>query len=196
MIVILGKGCSGKSTIAKILVEEYGYHQIPVISTRPKRNEDDNEYINVSDKEFHELFRGCKLMDNMKIEVANGSTWYYGTRKSDYVDIEPFSNTFVLSDPMRFRIFKSRYDIDDMFPVYIHANSDTIVDRMRDRNFYSCEEINRRMMSDDFNFAKVNISDFEYMATNNSDIHKLTNDIDLAYHHFINNRNILNQDKS
>lgn len=67
LIVISGPSLSGKSTIVNYL-KNNNYNVIKQYTTRPPRNENDNEYHYVSNKDFYFMSKNMKLC---------GTRWYY-----------------------------------------------------------------------------------------------------------------------
>lgn len=55
LFLFVGKSASGKSTIANLLSEKYGYKQIWSYTTRPPRYENESGHIFVSKEEFDNL---------------------------------------------------------------------------------------------------------------------------------------------
>lgn len=78
MIVLVGESASGKSSVEKFLVDNYGYQKIVSYTTREKRdNEVDGvDYHFVSEKEFLHLKESGFFAETA---VYNG--WHYGTAK-------------------------------------------------------------------------------------------------------------------
>lgn len=83
MIVLVGESASGKSSIEKYLVDNYGYKKIVSYTTRPPRNGeiDDVDYHFVDVEKFSEL----KSKDFFA-ETATYRDWYYGVAKEDCTD--------------------------------------------------------------------------------------------------------------
>lgn len=83
MIVLLGESGSGKSSIEKYLVENYGYKKIVSYTTRKPRegevNGVDYRFITVSQ------FRRLKLQ-GFFAETSMYRDWYYGVAKKDCTD--------------------------------------------------------------------------------------------------------------
>lgn len=83
MIVLVGESASGKSSIEKYLVDNYGYNKIVSYTTRQPRegeiNGIDYHFINV------EQFRRLKEQ-NFFAETAIYNGWYYGVAKKDCTD--------------------------------------------------------------------------------------------------------------
>ena len=83
MIVLVGESASGKSSIEKYLVDNYGYNKIVSYTTRqPRENE-----INGIDYHFIsvEQFKSLKKQDFFA-ETAIYNGWYYGVAKKDCTD--------------------------------------------------------------------------------------------------------------
>lgn len=83
MIVLVGKTCSGKTTVANILQEYYNFRRIKTYTTRPPRENEGEEYHFVSDEEFEQMKVENKFFETTQYEVASGDIWKYGTAKSD-----------------------------------------------------------------------------------------------------------------
>lgn len=77
MIVLCGRNGSGKTTVAKKLIEEYGYRKFPSTTTRAPRLSDlPGEYEHVSPEEF--LHRQGKNLFAWHVSHAGAS---YGTER-------------------------------------------------------------------------------------------------------------------
>lgn len=83
MIVLVGESASGKSSIEKYLVENYGYKKIVSYTTREPR---DGEVDGV---DYHYISKELFLMlkkEDFFAETAVYNGWYYGTAKKDCTD--------------------------------------------------------------------------------------------------------------
>lgn len=80
MIVLVGESASGKSSIEKYFVNNYGYKKVVSYTTRsPRPNEVDGvDYHFVSVEEFESLKE-----NGFFAETAVYNDWYYGTAKED-----------------------------------------------------------------------------------------------------------------
>lgn len=83
MIVLIGESASGKSSIEKNLVENYGFKNIISYTTRPPRKGevDGVDYHFINTEQFHEL-----KSKNFFAETATYRDWFYGTAKEDYAN--------------------------------------------------------------------------------------------------------------
>lgn len=83
MIVLVGESASGKSSIEKNLVDNFGFKKIVSYTTRdPRQGEVDGvDYHFIDDATFYEL--ECA---GFFAETAMYNGWYYGTSKKDCTD--------------------------------------------------------------------------------------------------------------
>lgn len=83
MIVLVGESASGKSSIEKYLVENYGYNKVVSYTTRPPREGEvdgvDYHFITVGQ------FKSLKER-NFFAEMAIYRDWHYGVAKEDCTD--------------------------------------------------------------------------------------------------------------
>lgn len=83
MIVLVGESASGKSSIEKHLVKNYGYNKIVSYTTRePREGEVDGiDYHFISVEQFKSLKE-----QSFFAETAIYNNWYYGVAKEDCTD--------------------------------------------------------------------------------------------------------------
>lgn len=83
MIVLVGESASGKSSIERNLVDNYGFKKIVSYTTRKPRQGEVNgiDYYFISIELFHELKE-----QGFFAETAVYNGWYYGTAKNDCTD--------------------------------------------------------------------------------------------------------------
>lgn len=83
MIVLVGESASGKSSIERYIVDNYGYKKIVSYTTRcPRNNETDGiDYHFINKTKFLELKE-----EGFFAETAVYNGWYYGTAKEDCTD--------------------------------------------------------------------------------------------------------------
>lgn len=82
MIVLVGESASGKSSIEKNLVDNYGYKKIVSYTTRqPRQGEVDGiDYHYISENQFIKLQN-----EGYFAEVGEYNGWHYGTAKNDCI---------------------------------------------------------------------------------------------------------------
>jgi guanylate kinase len=83
MIVLVGESASGKSSIEKNLVDNYGYNKIVSYTTRQPREEevDGVDYHFITVEQFYKL-KGQGFF----AETAVYNNWHYGVAKEDCTD--------------------------------------------------------------------------------------------------------------
>lgn len=83
MIVLVGESASGKSSIEKYFVDNYGYNKIISYTTREPREGEVNgvDYHFINQAQFQKL----KEQDFFA-EMAVYNNWYYGVAKKDCTD--------------------------------------------------------------------------------------------------------------
>lgn len=138
MIVLVGESASGKSSIEKYLVENYGYNKVVSYTTRqPRPNEVDGvDYHFVSVDEFLKLKE-----QGFFAETATYNMWHYGTAKEDCTDdkiavltphgLRQISKvdginvlSFYINIPRRDRLIKILQRGDDIEEAYRRSLSD------------------------------------------------------------------------
>lgn len=83
MLVLIGESASGKSSIARYLVNNCDFSNIVAYTTRqPREREIDGiDYHFISESDFENM-ANCQSF----AETANYNGWYYGSAKKDYMD--------------------------------------------------------------------------------------------------------------
>ena len=172
MIVLVGESASGKSSIEKYLVDNYGYNKVVSYTTRsPRPNEVDGiDYHFISIDEFKSLKE-----QGFFAETAIYNNWHYGTAKEDCTDdkiavltphgLRQISKvdginavSFYINVPRRDRLIKILQRGDDIEEAYRRSLSDVgqfdgiadEVDYIINNDGYkkSIEEISREVMKD------------------------------------------------
>lgn len=100
-LVICGETCSGKTTLAKKLEQDYGFKRIVTYTTRKMRpgEVDGVDYHYISEDDF--LLRAMQgfFAEYTTLETEDG-TVYYGSAKSDYIcDDESKKDRLIVLDP-------------------------------------------------------------------------------------------------
>lgn len=138
MIVLVGESASGKSSIERYLVDNYGYNKVVSYTTRqPRPNEVDGvDYHFVSVDEFLKLKE-----QGFFAETATYNMWHYGTAKEDCTDdkiavltphgLRQISKvnginvlSFYIDVPRRDRLIKILHRGDDIEEAYRRSLSD------------------------------------------------------------------------
>lgn len=113
MLIIIGESASGKSSIAKYLVDNFHFQNIVTYTTRePRQGEiNDIDYHFISKLQFEHLLT---LGSFAETAVYNG--WYYGSAKEDYINSNSKTKVAVLTPHGIRQIRKNEIDI---YVVYI-----------------------------------------------------------------------------
>lgn len=104
MIILVGESASGKSTIEKILADEYGYKKTVSYTTRPPRQGevDGVDYHFISEDEYVDKFNS-----GFFAETGSYNGWFYGTTKDQYC-----KNTVCVLTPHGLRQIKKTFGED------------------------------------------------------------------------------------
>lgn len=150
MIVIVGKTCSGKSTIADFLEEQYLVHRVRTYTTRPPREgETENEYHFISDEEFDQMKADGKFFETTQYETTQG-VWKYGTGKEEFC-----LDCCVVMNPDGVKKVKNllppEYDIKI---IYLNVTEGVQWNRLRERG-QDADEAQRRIIADKKDFEDV-----------------------------------------
>ena len=148
LLVLMGKSCSGKDTIANELVK-YGYEKFVSYTTRPMRDGEiqDQTYHFISEDEFINKINNGFFLEYRKYLSANANgLWYYGTAKEDYKK-ESKMVSILTPDGVNTLISKG---INPKV-IYIYANQITIKNRLLKRGDNK-KEAERRMKADNVDF--------------------------------------------
>lgn len=164
LTVILGKTCSGKSTIVRKLCEKYNYNKILTYTTRPKREheKDGIDYHFIDDETFYHFRDLGKFSEYKSYHVAGGHTWWYGSMLGDLDDDKDY---LIILTPQGLRDVQD--ELDSFASIYIYTNRDTMKKRLIKRGD-DVNEASRRMMRDneDFNGVENEVNRIVY---NNAD---------------------------
>ena len=153
MLIIVGSSASGKTDIARILVNDYGFSRVVTSTTRAKRPQevDDVDYHFLTLDQFEE-----KLNNNDFIEYTQYNNNYYGTLISDVKE----DSILVLNPEGANTIYRKYKDIAKIF--YLETSKEIRTKRMISRGD-SPTEIKNRIESDDLIFAKEKLTGIDYV---------------------------------
>lgn len=152
MIVLMGKTASGKTTILKKLVDQYGYKPIVTYTTRPIRK---NEiagvtYHYISNDEFQVKIENDFFAEWKSYETVEG-TWYYGSAREDIDNAN--KREIIILTPSGYRDI-IKIAATKPLTIYIYANNQTIKERLKARGDKK-EEAERRIRQDNADFKGI-----------------------------------------
>lgn len=157
LTIIIGKTCSGKSSIVKEL-RKYGFHQILTTTTRPVRAGEiqDIDYHFTSEDDFLEKVKQSYFVEYKTYNTEFG-TWYYGLSREDIENAG--EKDIVILTPDGYRDVVKEHPNLECRLVYIYANNQTIKNRLMNRGDKK-EEAERRIKQDHEDFKGVeNLAD-------------------------------------
>lgn len=149
MILLVGKTCSGKTTIAKEL-KKMGFKEAISYTTRPPRKGevDGVTYHFITKEEFLEKEEQGFFAETTSYNVANGETWYYGSAVKDLTD-----DKIIIVNPHGLQQIRKMKTLNPI-AFYITAGEETIWNRLRQRGD-DAAEARRRLNADDEDFFGI-----------------------------------------
>lgn len=154
MLVLIGPSASGKTELAKILIDKYNMKRIVTYTTRPMRiNEVDGVSYNFVTKE---KFIKMK-QDNEFLETVIYNNNYYGTRRKDVDD-----SKIVIVEPNGFYNMKKELP-NKIKSFFINTEEKLRIKRMIQRGDNK-EDIEKRIINDRIDFK--NIMGIDYYIEN------------------------------
>lgn len=150
MLILTGKTCTGKTTLAGNLVK-LGMEKIVTYTTRPKREGeiDGVDYHFITELEFQKLKNEGFFAEDVSYDAAFGHC-SYGSAKKDYDD--PKGNKVIILNP--FGLAKVQKANIDSLSILLSLPEDVIYDRLRARGD-AREEAIRRVDADNRDFAGI-----------------------------------------
>lgn len=175
MIVLIGESASGKSTIEKELIRDFGYVKVVTFTTRPIRDGEQNgkDYWFVSDDEFNSL-------DSKQyfFETAEYNGWKYGSPI-----IKDTKDKVIIVTPKGFRALQRFYNKNNFVSVYVKVPRRERLIRLLRRGD-DIEEAYRRSLSDVGMFDGIEKEvDVVVHNADNHNIHTLCCNIDYYNKH-------------
>lgn len=164
IFVVLGKTCSGKTTLVDQLIEYYSgrLKKIVTYTTRLSRvgEKDGVDYHFITKQEF--LWNN-KFICKEKYEVLPTGYQYYGVNKDD---LETDKDVVIILTPSGFDEIKQIYG-DRVFGIYIMSPIENRLKRYVNReNGTSLEEANRRIEADEKAFFEFEFKADEIIINN------------------------------
>ena len=169
MIVLVGESASGKSSIERCMVDNYGFKKIVSYTTRPPREGevDGVDYNFIDTEQFNEL-----KLKGFFAETAQYRDWYYGTAKKDCTD-----DKVAVLTPHGLRQI-SKFRNIDIISFYINVPRRDRLIKILQRGD-SIEESYRRNLSDVGQFDGIE-DEVDYIINNpnyNKTIEEMTNEV-------------------
>ena len=143
-IIIIGRSCSGKDTIVKQMVEEYGFEKITTYTTRPMRPGEiqDKNYHFRTEQDFLDKVNQGFFAEWKRYDTEFGP-WYYGVAMEDIMNAT--DKSVVILTPTGFRDVSAQMD---------EAPDDVLLERQMLRGD-DINEAKRRFEADKKDFAGI-----------------------------------------
>ena len=177
IVVLLGKSCSGKDTLARQL-EKQGFNFVVSTTSRPMREVESqgNPYHFVTDSEFKWLIENNFLIEHREYNTlvdGTPTTWYYGVEKSA---IDPKKDCVVVLDIVGLHGFKDS-EFENIVSIFMQASDELRRRRCIDRGDFNEQEWSRRLEDDSvvFSNSEVNANIDFVIDSNNESLSSVLN---------------------
>ena len=155
MIVLVGKSCSGKDSVAKILCS-MGYSRVATCTTRPMRmgEVDGIDYYFITQSEFMNMIEKGDFAEYREYETEKG-LWLYGSRINDY---KYATEKVIILTPEGLVNIRKKYPNLPIIAIYLAVPNKELKRRMMSRANISCEdikEVKRRYKADKKDFRHI-----------------------------------------
>lgn len=145
--VLLGMTGAGKSTIARVISRSLHLERLKTTTTRPKRDDEDNEYNFAKEEDF--------LRDHGRyIAVRQYNTFIEDEPKSHFYAVDKLEiekGGLLITDFDGFKELCERGD--DVLGIYIYADKLTRLNRAKKRTGFKEAEFIRRNLDDENKFS-------------------------------------------
>ena len=158
LYLLIGRSASGKTTIANMLTEKYGYKSVSSYTTRPPRYDGEVGHIFIDDGTFDQLGELAGFVE------YNG--YRYGTtmQQVDEADI------YVI-DPIGSEYLLDKYTDRPICIIYFDASICTRIDRMRNRHTSDSEIVSRLYTDESYSWRdKIHKTIWHYKNNENRDV--------------------------
>lgn len=180
LFLFVGKSASGKSTIANLLEQKYGYKQVQSYTTRPPRYDGEPGHIFVTKEEFDNL--GELAAYTLYNGNEYGTTFKQLEECDIYVIDVPGVKTLLQKDKIKRPICV----------IYFSATVRTRIDRMLERGASDMEIVSRLYNDEEYDweeklssliwyYTKIDNKDVELNAVNANDSKEAVLDLVLYY---------------
>lgn len=155
MIVLVGKSCSGKDSVAKILCS-MGYSRVATCTTRPMRmgEVDGIDYYFITQSEFMNMIEKGDFAEYREYETEKG-LWLYGSRINDY---KYATEKVIILTPEGLVNIRKKYPNLPIIAIYLAVPNKELKRRMMSRANISGEdikEVKRRYKADKKDFKHI-----------------------------------------
>ena len=175
IICIIGTSGSGKSTIANKLERKYHYKSVRSYTTRPIREDDENDintHTFISSEEVEQY-----KSDIVAYNVFNGYEYFATKEQIDFSDI-------YVTDVVGLLELKDKYSNKPILSFFIKCDSSIVAKRMSDRGD-SDEQIMKRLKHDSVAFKNAEkYCNFVFTNENQNQMNDIVDYIAMTIEHF------------
>ena len=155
MIILVGKSCSGKDSVVKIL-NSMGYTRVATCTTRPMRTGEINgvDYYFISQDEFMRMVEKGDFAEYRTYDTEKGM-WLYGSRINDY---KYATEKVIILTPEGLVNIRKKYPNLPIIAIYLDVSNKELKRRMLSRANVSGEdikEVKRRYKADKKDFRHI-----------------------------------------
>ncbi len=171
LIALTGKSASGKTTLAKMLTDNFRYDKVITYTTRPKRENEKNgvDYFFVTEEEFYDMIQNDRFVEYQEYKVDK-ETWRYGTEKN-----ELYNNKDAVIIVEVFGLLELKKMDLPMISFYIDMDDKERWKRQIDRGD-DILEVALREVRDKTAFSNIK-KEVDYVIHNNASEHDLLEDV-------------------
>lgn len=172
MLIMTGASASGKTEIAKILIQKHGFQKMITYTTRPMRDNEKNglDYHFITIEDFIE-----KTKQNFFIETTVYNNHYYGTAFQDAA-----TDKVLIVDTFGANELFERLGTKAVF-FYLESKAEIRKERMIMRGD-RLGDIKKRLENDAIFFQQKNMVHIDYIIdTNTAGLDELASKINLIY---------------
>lgn len=140
-VALVGASATGKSTVERILQEEYGFNRCISLTSRPKRDYevDGVDYHFVTVEDFNNLRN-----EGLLVEETVFNNWHYGLTVSEVEE-----GGVVVIEPNGLRQIIERAGRENVFVVYLtYPDKERLIRSLVTRNDNNVDEVIRRYQAD------------------------------------------------
>lgn len=201
LICLIGMGCSGKDTLLKKVLKDYGesLNLVPVVpyTTRPKRDGEIEgvEYHFVTYEQMVKMNKQGRILEARGYKVANGEVYYYFTEKFDIND----GNTYItISTIDGVKSFYRRFGATQVHTIYLYVSDETrfvrAYNRESEQETPNYDELCRRFLQDKIDYSPAKLSNLDYRTLIGDGIRDIPVEVEFhqIYEEFLSEESELN----
>jgi len=180
MLVLVGASASGKTDIAKILIQDYGFQKmVTTTSRRPRKGEINGiDYNFISKKVFENRIEKDKFLEHVEYNDHYYGTPTKGATKEKVLIVDPVGANSIYDK-----------EIPDTVIVLLQTNEETRKERMLERGDTLIQIIDR-LEKDKEHFDKKNLKHLDFIVnTTEGTQRELAEKINDLYHHQVDQEN-------